>query len=223
MGLTHNGFYIPFSTATPMNTPPRKTLSLKKSPQAAPSAPVPLPAPHPVANALPPKPPELAAKGSAPAKAKDVAGPTPEQIAKEKIESEIYAQLRRQAVQFMPQAKAFFKSHAVMTEVLLIDGKECLRPLSIKTRKVLRGFAKDNPDFDGCQGKALDMIVSIILRPHTASERYLNGLLASPVRYRLDGAVEGVVRDEHKAHAARNLEKLVSKRSALANVSNPAC
>ena len=145
----------------------------------------------------------------------------PDQAENEQLQLENIRQqeeLRALRKQKFEKAKLFVSAYladkSVITEVVVVNSVECLRPLAIRTRQAVASVIKGQPEFQDCSSTLISEAARDVLATHVAKEEYQNGLLQFNERFALDGTVQGKVTDEQKKKAALKMENLSSKAEA---------
>lgn len=101
---------------------------------------------------------------------------------------------------------AYLADKSVITEVVVVNSVECLRPLAIRTRQAVASVIKGQPEFQDCSSTLISEAARDVLATHVAKEEYQNGLMQFNERFALDGTVQGKVTDEQKKNAALKRE-----------------
>ncbi len=156
----------------------RPILTLKKKP-----------APAPVAAAVPAVP-----SANAPL--------SPQQLAKAARVAEAEREYREKAAAIeaaRPVFADYFRSLSVVLEN---------RPLTLRAERELTAWLRVQPIALGFTNRMLRLTIEPIVRDHVMSEAYLHALVSEPHRYALDGSVDGVVDEGHKAGAASLLKRI---------------
>ena len=100
----------------------------------------------------------------------------------------------------------YLANKSVITEVVVINSVECLRPLAIRTRRAITSVIRGQPEFQDCSNTLISEATSDVLSIHVAKEEYQNGLFQFNERFDLDGAVQGKVTDGQRNKAALRRE-----------------
>ena len=148
------------------------------------------PAPAPVAAAVPAVPS---------ANAKPL---SPQQLAKAARVAEAEREYREKAAAIeaaRPVFADYFRSLSVVSEN---------RPLTLRAERELTAWLRVQPIALGFTNRMLRLTIEPIVRDHVMSEAYLHALVSEPHRYALDGSVDGVVDEGHKAGAASLLKRI---------------
>lgn len=181
----------------------RPTLTLKKKPPPAPVDTV-SPTTQPAEPVTATDPAKLAKLS--PQQAKEIK--EARTAANRLLNQEQHARRLAQWERLKPLVDAYCSGQALLRETVLVDGVECLRPLTVGVHKTILAWLREQPETQGCSNILLMDLIKAALAPHVARPLYLVGLLKFQDRFDLDGNPSGAVEDKHRARAEKALQKL---------------
>lgn len=121
---------------------------------------------------------------------------------------------RRAANKLMlkPILKEYFKSLALLQEIVEVDGVKCYRPLARGVHKTMIAHVRSLPEVKDCSNTLLLDLIKARIAAHVKKPEYHNGVLKFTNRFDLERNESGTILETEKERAQKILSTLRKKK-----------